>query len=293
MVKGEGNVAALKVVSRTGARPEVVRDEAPLWIEDRDVVLLGHGVRVGARQLCVIAGPCSVESEAQMLRAAKAVVEHGAQALRGGAFKPRTSPYSFQGLGSDALRFLAAARELVQRPVVSEVIDVRQIEEMAPYVDVFQVGARNMFNYPLLKELGSLRKPVLLKRGMMATLDEFVGAVEYLRSRGNNAVILCERGIRHFDSSTRFCLDLAAIPVLRERTRLPIIVDPSHGTGVARYVESMALAAVAAGADGLMIEVHNEPETALSDGRQAITFEQFAELCRNVERVAYAVGRTF
>ena len=284
MNKNEPSSAALKIVARGGGRPEPC--------PDRDIVLLGEGVRVGGKRLCIIAGPCSVESEEQLLMAAKAVVAHGAHALRGGAFKPRTSPYTFQGLGSDALRYLGAARTTVRVPVVSEVIDVRQIEEMDPFVDVFQVGARNMYNYPLLKELGSLRKPVLLKRAMMATIEEFVGAAEYLRSRGNHSVILCERGIRHFDPATRFCLDLAAIPVLRERARLPIIVDPSHATGVARYVEPMALAAVAAGADGIMVEVHNEPHTALSDGRQSITFEQFAELCQNLERIAHAVGRS-
>lgn len=259
----------------------------------RPGVTIAPGVVVGAKEICLIAGPCSVESEAQLLKIAEFAVDSGARALRGGAFKPRTSPYSFQGLGVDGLSILKTAKAKTGLPVVSEVLDVRMIEEMHDYVDVFQVGARNMYNYPLLKELGKLDKPVLLKRSMMATIEEYLSAAEYLLVRGNKNIILCERGIRSFDNSTRFVLDLTAVSVLKERTQLPVVVDPSHGTGVSRYVEPMALAAIAAGADGLLIEVHYEPESALSDGAQSLSFDQFKSLSSKIKRVADAVGRSF
>jgi len=259
----------------------------------RKVVRISEQVAIGGIKLALMAGPCSVESEEQFYAAALAARDNGATVIRGGIFKPRTSPYSFQGLGSTGYRILDEVRNNLKLPVVSEIMDVRLVDEMAPHVDIFQVGTRNMYNYPLLKELGKLNKPVLLKRAMMATVDEFIGAAEYLLSHGNGNVILCERGIRSFDSSTRFCLDLTVIPVLRERTNLPIIVDPSHGTGVARYVEPMSLAAVAAGADGLLIEVHAKPDQALSDGKQSLSFDELHSLSDRIIKVANAVGRAF
>jgi 3-deoxy-7-phosphoheptulonate synthase len=257
----------------------------------RKVIEIAPGVEVGGARILLMAGPCSVESEEQYVLTASRVKQSGAAVIRGGIFKPRTSPYSFQGIGSAGYPVLDSVRNL-GLPVVSEILDVRLVEEMAPHVDVFQVGTRNMFNYSLLKELGRTTKPILLKRAMMATVEEFLGAAEYILSHGNSKVILCERGIRSFDSSTRFCLDLASISVLREKSDLPIIVDPSHGTGVARYVESMSLAAIAAGADGLLIEVHPHPEKALSDSKQTISCEDFDTLALRAGHVANAIGRT-
>lgn len=269
-----------------------VREKEFYLDPSRRSIDIGSEVVIGGRKVVLMAGPCSVESEEQYLAAAARVKELGAAVIRGGIYKPRTSPYSFQGVGSAGYSMLDQVRTSLSIPVISEIMDARLVEEMAPHVDMFQIGTRNMYNYPLLKELGKISKPVLLKRAMMATIEEFVGAAEYILSHGNSNVVLCERGIRSFDSNTRFCLDLAAIPVLREKTKLPIVVDPSHGTGVARYVESMSLAAVAAGADGLIIEVHAEPEKALSDGKQTISFEDFAVLAARVNQVAHAVGRT-
>ncbi len=259
--------------------------------QSRKIIEIAPGIEIGGPRVLIMAGPCSVESEEQYVLTASRVKQSGAAVIRGGIFKPRTSPYSFQGIGSAGYPVLDAVRQL-GLPVVSEILDVRLVEEMAPHVDVFQVGTRNMFNYSLLKELGRTTKPVLLKRAMMATVEEFLGAAEYILSHGNSKVILCERGIRSFDSSTRFCLDLASISVLREKSDLPIIVDPSHGTGVARYVESMSLAAVAAGADGLLIEVHPNPEKALSDSKQTISCEDFDTLAIRAGLVANAIGRT-
>jgi len=268
------------------------QDRVAPFESDRKVVRLSSDVAIGGKEICVIAGPCSIESEEQFLAVISSVKESGAKAIRGGIFKPRTSPYSFQGLGSTGFNILDNAKKTFGSPIISEVMDQRMLEEMAEHVDAFQVGARNMYNYPLLKDLGRLNKPVLLKRSMMATIEEFVGAAEYILSHGNSNVILCERGIRSFDSNTRFCLDLAAISVLKEKLKQPIIVDPSHGTGVARYVEPMALAAIAAGADGIMIEVHATPEKALSDGKQALTFDAFRSLMLKLDKVSNAVGRS-
>lgn len=256
------------------------------------VVVLGPQVSVGSERIVVMAGPCSVESEEHMLGLSKQVADLGATVVRGAIFKPRTSPYTFQGLGKEGITILKSVKEQVRLPIVTEILDVRTLDDILESVDLIQVGARNMYNYPLLKELGSIDRPVLLKRAFMATIDEFIGAAEYLLSRGNPNVILCERGIRSFDGSTRFSLDLNAVPVLKEKTRLPVIVDPSHGTGVARYVEPMALAAIAAGADGLMIEVHNDPQNALSDGNQSLTVDQFETLVNRARKVAQAVGRS-
>ncbi|RMD86937.1 MAG: 3-deoxy-7-phosphoheptulonate synthase [Candidatus Dadabacteria bacterium] len=254
-------------------------------------VEISRGVVIGSKRLVVIAGPCSIESEEQFFDTADAVIQCGAAALRGGVFKPRTSPYSFQGLGCEGLGIIKHAKKRYDVPIVSELLDVRYLDDMCRVVDMIQVGSRNMYNYPLLKELGKVNKPVLLKRGFMATLEEFVGAAHYILSNGNNNVVLCERGIRSFDSATRFCLDLSSVPVLKEMTGLPVVVDPSHATGVSRYVEPMAMAAVAAGADGVMVEVHRNPSQALSDGHQSLNFAEFRRLCSRLRGIANAVGR--
>ena len=246
----------------------------------RSVIALGE-VRFG-EGLVVIAGPCSVESEEQTLRIARAVKAGGAHMLRGGVFKPRTSPYAFQGLGLKGLKILKKAREETGLPVVSEVLDTRDVSWMSEYVDVLQIGARNMQNFSLLKEVGKSRKPVLLKRGMYSTLSEWLNCAEYILKEGNSRVILCERGIRTFETYTRNTLDLSAVPALRELTHLPVIVDPAHGTGKIGLIPAMSLAAVAAGADGLIVEVHDNPAAALSDGDQSLTPAQFSELARKV-----------
>ncbi|MRR39165.1 3-deoxy-7-phosphoheptulonate synthase, partial [bacterium] len=233
----------------------------------------------------------AVESQEQIMEVAAALKDTGAQMLRGGAFKPRTSPYAFQGLKSDGLILLAKAREAYGLPVVTEVVDIASIELICEYADCLQVGARNIQNFQLLKEVGKTRKPVLLKRGMSITIDEYLMSAEYVLSGGNSQVILCERGIRTFETATRNTLDLSAVPVLKEKTHLPVIVDPSHGTGHARYVKPMAFAAIAAGADGLMIEVHPKPEEALSDGPQSLRPGEFRELMEGLKLVAHAVGR--
>jgi 3-deoxy-7-phosphoheptulonate synthase len=251
-----------------------------------------NGVRVGDRRLAVIAGPCSVESRDLLLTVAKEVQAAGANLLRGGAFKPRTSPYAFQGLGEEALRYLADAKRETGMPVVTELMDPRDTPLVLQYADVIQVGARNMQNFRLLKELGTHQTPVLLKRGMSSTIRELVMSAEYIMSEGNYHVILCERGIRTFEDATRNTLDLSAVPVLKQLTHLPVIVDPSHGTGKWDLVAPMALAAVAAGADGIMVEVHPKPEEALSDGPQALLPSRFYRLMADLKRVAEAVGRT-
>ena len=246
---------------------------------------------VGGGTLGVIAGPCSVESAEQVLQTARAVKEAGATVLRGGAFKPRTSPYSFQGLGSEGLDYLAAARAETGLPVVTEVMDVRQLGRVAEVADCVQIGARNMQNYDLLKEAGSCGKPVLLKRGFSSTVEEWLKAAEYIAAGGTLDIVLCERGTRTFETATRFTLDLGAMAVARRETFLPIVADPSHAVGISYLVAPMALAAVAAGADGLLIEVHPRPDQALSDGPQSLTPAAFAELMRQVRQVAEAVGR--
>lgn len=250
-----------------------------------------RGVNVGGEAIVVMAGPCAVENEKQLIETAKLVAAAGASVLRGGAFKPRTSPYSFQGLGVQGLEMLARARELTGLAVVSEVMDTRQVETVARYADMLQIGSRNMQNYPLLKEAGNSHLPILLKRGMMATIDEYLYAAEYVLSHGNPNIILCERGIRTFETSTRYTLDLNAIPILKQRTHLPVIVDPSHGTGIRSLVPTMARASIAAGADGLLIEVHHHPEEALCDGSQSLFPEDFDILMKDLERIAEAVGR--
>jgi 3-deoxy-7-phosphoheptulonate synthase len=260
--------------------------------QERTLVRVAPGVTVGGKVLAVIAGPCSVESEKQMVETALAVKAAGAHMLRGGAYKPRTSPYAFQGHGEKGLKILRKAGDAAGLPVVTEVMNPADVELVAEYSEVVQVGARNVQNFSLLKKVGRCKRPILLKRGMMTTIAEYLMSAEYCLSEGSRQVILCERGIRTFEDSTRNTLDLSAIPVLRERTHLPIIVDPSHGTGVAAYVPSMSRAAVAAGADGLMIEVHPHPEKALSDGPQSLDFERFRALMEEIAPFVAAAGKT-
>jgi 3-deoxy-7-phosphoheptulonate synthase len=250
------------------------------------------GVRVGDNGVVLIAGPCSVENRTQLLETAHAVREAGAHALRGGAFKPRTSPYSFQGLGEEGLQLLAEAREATGMPVVTEIMAPEHIPLLTRYADVLQVGARNMQNYALLHAVGESQHPVLLKRGLMASIDEMLMSAEYILSHGNRRVMLCERGIRTFETSTRNTTDINAVPVLKALTHLPVILDPSHSTGHWEYVTAVARAGIAAGADGLIVEVHNNPAEALSDGGQSLKPERFAELVRQAHAVAEAVGRS-
>jgi 3-deoxy-7-phosphoheptulonate synthase len=264
------------------------------FVADPTVVRLGDraDTAIGGPELAVIAGPCSVEGWEMLRETATAVRAAGAGLLRGGAFKPRTSPYAFQGLGDEALRLLARARAETGMPVVTEVMDTRQVERVAEHADILQVGARNMQNFSLLAELGRVQRPVLLKRGLSATLKELLMAAEYVMAQGNREVILCERGIRTFETATRNTFDAAAIPVLKAETHLPVLVDPSHAGGRADLVAPLAFAAVAAGADGLIIEVHPCPEEALSDGDQSLDPSQFADLMRRLRPFAEAAGRT-
>jgi len=250
------------------------------------------GVKFGGEDVPVIAGPCSVESEEQTVKAAKYVKAAGAKMLRGGAFKPRTSPYAFQGLGEDGLKILATAREETGLPVTTEVTNPKYIDLVYKYADMFQVGARNIQNFALLSELGKTDKPVLLKRGMATTIEEYLTATEYILSEGNMNVVLCERGIRTFETATRNTLDISAVPVIKEKTHLPIIIDPSHAAGHWQYVTPLSKAAVAIGADGVIVEVHPEPEKAWSDGAQSLTPTQFIELMGSIRSVALAIGRT-
>ena len=249
------------------------------------------GFTIGGEEIPIIAGPCSVESRSQIVEVAHAVKEAGANALRGGVFKPRTSPYSFQGLGEEGLEYLAEAREQTGLPIVVEVMAVSKVPVMVKYVDVLQIGARNMQNFNLLRAVGDTRTPVLLKRGMSASVQDLLMAAEYILAGGNERVVLCERGIRTFETSTRNTTDINAIPVLKSLTHLPVVLDPSHSTGHFDYVASIAKAAVAAGADGLIIEVHQDPAHAISDGRQSLTPENFVKMVRQVKAVAEAVDR--
>jgi len=276
---------------------EVIKISEPYKLVGRtfkatDSVVDVAGVKVGASEVIVMAGPCSVESAEQVRTVARSVQAAGARVLRGGAFKPRTSPYAFQGHGEEALRWMREAADELGLAVVSEVMDTRAIEMMLRYVDCFQVGARNMQNFDLLKELGRVRRPVLLKRGMSATIEEWLLSAEYILAGGNHDVILCERGIRTFENATRNTLDISAIPVVKKRSHLPILVDPSHGTGSRDKVTPMARAAVAAGADGLLIEVHDDPDKALSDGAQSLYPDQFDKLMAELRVIAPVLGRS-
>jgi 3-deoxy-7-phosphoheptulonate synthase len=277
---------------------EVHRISSPYKLAGRSfrpqgtVIEFRNGVKVGGKEVVVIAGPCSVESREQLFTVAELVARAGARALRGGAFKPRTSPYSFQGLGHDGLKLLRDAGEKYNLLVISEVMEISQIELMLPYVDILQVGARNMQNFNLLRELGKLKTPVLLKRGIAATLEELLLSAEYIMAGGNYKVICCERGIRTFETYTRNTLDISAIPIVHKLSHLPMAADPSHGTGRRDKVAPMARAAVAAGADALLIEVHHDPDHALSDGAQSLYPQQFSELMDALRMIAPAVGRT-
>ena len=258
---------------------------------ERTVVRLANGAAFGAETLAICAGPCSVESAEQLDACAKAVHTSGANVLRGGAFKPRTSPYAFQGLGERGLEFLRTTADRYGMAVVTEVLDPRDVALVAAHADMLQIGARNMQNFPLLRAAGESGKPVMLKRGIAATVDEWLMAAEYILLSGNDKVVLCERGVRSFDASTRNLLDLSVVPLLAGLTHLPVVVDPSHGTGVARLVEPMALAAVAAGADGLLVEVHPDPASAASDGHQSLTPDEFGMLMGRLGSLAASVGR--
>ncbi len=255
------------------------------------VIELGNGVLIGGDNLVVMAGPCSVESEKQILETAHAVKAAGATVLRGGAFKPRTSPYSFQGMEEDGLKLLALAREATGLPIVTEVVNPRDVDMVARYADIMQVGARNIQNFALLKMLGKLDKPILLKRGMATTIQEFLMSAEYILAEGNRRVILCERGIRTFETATRNTLDISAVPVLKEQTHLPVVIDPSHATGHASLVPSMCYAGVAAGCDGLIVEVHPTPETAASDGPQSLRPAEFAVMMEKLRAFASVAGK--
>lgn len=275
---------------------DVVRILKPYKLASRDfkktdTIIQVNGFEIGGKRVHVAAGPCAVENRVSLLDIAEKVKAAGATFIRGGAFKPRTSPYSFQGLGVEGLKYLAEVKERTGLPVISEIMDPRDLDVMIQYVDILQIGTRNMQNFKLLMEVGSVDKPVLLKRGMSATIKELLMAAEYILSRGNEKVILCERGIRTFETATRNTLDLSAVPLLKSLSHLPVAVDPSHGVGKRELVAPMALAAVAAGADMLLIEVHSNPEEALSDGEQSLIPSQFAEMMTKLSLVAKAVGR--
>jgi len=261
--------------------------------KDFDTIIKVKDITIGGKEVIVMAGPCVVENEQQIFETARQVKALGAKILRGGAFKPRTSPYSFQGLGEGGLKLLAKVGREIGLAVVTEVMSVNQIDLVAKYTDIFQVGARNMQNFVLLKELGKLKKPILLKRAMSATIEELLLSAEYILSQGNYEVILCERGIRTFENYTRNTLDLSAVPALKELSHLPVIVDPSHATGKWRLVSPMAKAAIAAGADGLIIEVHPDPKNSLSDGAQTLNFDKFTKLMKELGPIIHAVEREF
>ena len=257
-----------------------------------DSVIDGDGIKVGGKEkIVVIGGPCSVEGEESVMRIAKAVKEAGGCMLRGGAYKPRTSPYSFQGMGLEGLKCMYKAKQAYNMPIVSELMSEKKLDEFEEYVDLIQVGARNMQNFDLLKALGKSKKPVLLKRGLANTMEEWIMAAEYIMAGGNENVIMCERGIRTFETYTRNTLDLSVIPIIKSKTHLPIIIDPSHATGDRKLVESMSLAAIAAGADGLIIEVHDNPECAWSDGAQSVTPDAFKTLIEKGKKIANVIGR--
>ena len=296
LVGNDGRVDASRLEALPGVQ-EIIHVSRPYkqvsreWKSENTIVRLPGGVAVGGTEVVAIAGPCSVESEGQILEAARQVREAGAVILRGGAWKPRTSPYAFQGLGRPGLKLLAKAREETGLLICTEAMDAEGVGYVAEVADIIQIGARNMQNFSLLKAAGRAKKPVLLKRGMSATIEELLLSAEYLLAEGNHAVILCERGIRGFDTATRNVFDLTAIPVVHNLSHLPIVADPSHGTGLRDKVIPMARAAVAAGADGIIVEVHPHPDQALSDGAQSLFPDQFAQLMREVRVIAEVLGR--
>lgn len=293
---GEFHVPALDPFEILDGVESVKRISQPFKLGSRQVhpensIFPIDGFTVGGEEIAIIAGPCAVESRTQILETAQAVREAGANALRGGVFKPRTSPYSFQGLGEEGLEYLAEARELTGMPIVVEIMSQTQLDLMVKYVDVLQVGARNMQNFNLLRAIGETRTTVLLKRGLSATIEELLMSAEYILAGGNKQVMLCERGIRTFETSTRNTTDINAVPVLKHLTHLPVILDPSHATGQADYVPAIARAAIAAGADGLIVEVHPDPQHAVSDGKQSLKPEAFAQMVKQVRAIAEAMGR--
>ncbi|MBN2058650.1 MAG: 3-deoxy-7-phosphoheptulonate synthase [Candidatus Saganbacteria bacterium] len=295
---GDKSAIELETIQMMAGVSEIVPIRKPYKLVSREfqhedsVVKIARGLAVGAgEKIAIIAGPCSIESKQQIIEVAEAAKRAGACALRGGAFKPRTSPYSFQGLGEEGLKLLAEARKQTGLPVVTEVMDTRDVALVAKYADVLQIGARNMANFNLLKEVGKVKKTVLLKRGPGSTIQELLMSAEYIMSEGNKNVILCERGIRTFETATRNTLDLNAVPMIKKLSHLPVIVDPSHGTGEWDMVPAMSRASIAAGADGLIIEVHPRPEAAMSDGAQSLKPDTFADLMKDLKKVAKAVGR--
>ena len=296
LVGNDGRVDTARLVGLPGVL-EIIPVSRPYkqvsreWREDDTVVTLANGTAIGGRGVVVMAGPCSVESEGQIMEVAELVADAGATVLRGGAYKPRTSPYSFQGLGVEGLKLLARAREATGLAIVTEAVDPESLDAVEEYADIVQIGARNMQNYPLLRRAGRCSRPVLLKRGLAATIKELLLAAEYILSEGNPNIILCERGVRSFDTETRNLFDLTAIPVVKSLSHLPIIADPSHGTGIRDKVTPMARAAVAAGADGLLVEVHPDPPKALSDGAQSLNPEECVEMMAQVRGIAEYIGR--
>jgi len=293
---GEFHIPALDPFEMLDGVESVKRISQPFKLGSRQVhpensIFPIDGFTIGGDEIAIIAGPCAVESRSQILETAQAVREAGANALRGGVFKPRTSPYSFQGLGEEGLEYLAEARAQTGMPIVVEIMSQTQLDLMVKYVDVLQVGARNMQNFNLLRAIGETRKSVLLKRGLSATIEELLMSAEYILAGGNKQVMLCERGIRTFETSTRNTTDINAIPVLKNLTHLPVILDPSHATGHADYVPAIARAAIAAGADGLIVEVHPDPKHAASDGKQSLKPEVFADMVKQVKAIAEAMGR--
>lgn len=287
----EGQLQLMEGVDRTMPVSHPYKLASRDFHESNTLVPLNGG-KVGMDQIAVMAGPCAVESREQIMETAHAVKAAGATALRGGAFKPRTSPYAFQGLGEEGLKYLAEAREATGLPIVTEVMEPALVPLVCDYADVLQIGARNMQNYALLHAVGKAQHTVLLKRGMSSTIEELLMAAEYILSHGNSRVMVCERGIRTFEKYTRNTFDINAIPVLKERTHLPVIADPSHATGHWQYVEAMSLAAIAAGADGIIVEVHPNPEVAVSDGMQSLTIKRFEKLMKTLKPIAEAVNRT-
>ena len=295
---GDKSKINMDVIRMMKAVSEVIPIQKPYKLVSREVypndtvIKINDEVSIGAgAKLSVLAGPCSVESRESIIEIAKFVKKAGANILRGGAFKPRTSPYSFQGLGKEGLEYMAEARDITGLPIITEVMDTRHVELVAEYADILQIGARNMQNFYLLKEVGKTRKPVLLKRGPSATIEEWLMSAEYIFSEGNKNVILCERGIKTYENATRNTLDISAVPVVKELSHLPVVVDPSHGTGKWRYVGSMAKAAVAAGADGVIIEVHPEPKKAMSDGAQSLKYDKFEALMKEVQGIYSAIKK--
>jgi 3-deoxy-7-phosphoheptulonate synthase len=291
-----GNKEEVMIIEDFPGVDRIVPISKPYKLASREVkpetsIVDVQGVKFGGREIVVIAGPCSIENEAQIIKAAEQVKAAGAKMLRGGAFKPRTSPYAFQGLGEEGLKYMVKAREATGLPIVTEVVNPKDVELVYKYTDMFQVGARNIQNFALLTFLGQTQKPVLLKRGMATTIDEFLMAAEYILSEGNRNVVLCERGIRTFETATRNTLDISCIPVVKAKSHLPIIIDPSHAAGHVQYVPALCKAAIAVGADGIIVESHPDPENALCDGAQSLNPEQLVTLMGQLKAIALAVGR--